>query len=61
MSEHKRACGRACLKQPDGSAGSSFEPAYTRSSSFDAFAHASALARATDPGAQAAEFAMPTT
>ena len=49
------------MKQPDGSAGSSFEPAYTRSSSFDAFSHASTLARATDPGAQAAEFAVPTT
>ena len=61
MYESKEEWGHACLKQPDGSAGSSFEPAYTRSSSFDAFAHASALARATDPGAQAAEFAVPTT
>ena len=61
MSEHKEKWGHACLKQPDGRPGSSFEPAYTRSSSFDAFAHASALARATDRGAQAAEFAVPTT
>ena len=60
-SEHKGAWRRACLKQPDGIAGSSFVPAYTRSSSFAAFAHASALARGMDPGAQAAELAVPTT
>ena len=44
----------------DGIAGSSFGPAYTRSSIADAFLHASALARAADSGAQAAEFAAPT-
>ena len=59
-SEHKGAWRRACLKQPDGIAGSSFVPAYTRSSIADAFLHASALARAADSGAQAAEFAAPT-
>ena len=59
-SEHKRAWRRACLKQPDGIAGSSFVPAYTRSSIADAFLHASALVRAADSGAQAAEFAAPT-